>query len=351
MDFCKAFDKVSHHHLKLKLEYYGIRNKVLKWISSFLQERTQRVVCGGYTSDSENVISGVPQGTVLGPLLFLIYINDLPECISSMCSLFADDCLIYRKIESERDIKILQNDFKNLELWTKKWLMTFNTDKCEVIQISLKPLTPNSYTLYGKYLKEVTEAKYLGVTIDCKLSFTKHIDIVCKKANSTLAFIRRNLKSCQRQIKADAYLLYVRPILEYAAAVWAPHTRCDIERLEAVQRRAARFVMSNYNRTSSVTKMLNDLNWNSLCNRRQTSRLSLLYKILHNLVDVTLPSYIVPSTVFTIGHDQKFILPQSRIDTYKFSFFPNSIRLWNNLPPETVYAHTINKFCKLLIDN
>ena len=119
LDFCKAFDKVSHRHLKLKLEYYGIRNKVLKWISSFLQERTQRVVCGGYTSDSENVISGVPQGTVLGPLLFLIYINDLPECISSMCSLFADDCLIYRKIESERDIKILQNDFKNLELWAK----------------------------------------------------------------------------------------------------------------------------------------------------------------------------------------------------------------------------------------
>ena len=108
LDFCKAFDKVPHRHLKLKLEYYGVRNQALKWISSFLEERTQRVVCGGYTSDSVNVISGVPQGTVLGPLLFLIYINDLPECVSSMCSLFADDCLVYRRIESERDIKILQ---------------------------------------------------------------------------------------------------------------------------------------------------------------------------------------------------------------------------------------------------
>ena len=170
---------MSHRHLKLKLEYYGVRNQTLKWISSFLEDRTQCVVCGGYTSDPANVISDVPQGTVLGPLLFLIYINDLPECVSSMCSLFADDCLVYRKIESERDIEILQNDLTNLELWARKWLMTFNTDKCEVIQISLKPLTLNSYTLYGRHLKGVNEAKYLGVTIDCKLSFTKHIDIVC----------------------------------------------------------------------------------------------------------------------------------------------------------------------------
>ena len=286
-----------------------------------MEERTQCVICGGYTSDSANVISGVPQGTVLGPLLFLIYINDLPECVSSMCSLFADDCLVYRMIESERDIKILQNDLTNLELWARKWLMTFNTEKCEAIQLSLKPAIPNSYTLYGKHLKGATEAKYLGVTIDCKLSFAKHIDIVCKKANSMLAFIQRNLKSCQRQIKADAYLMYVRPILEYAVAVWTPHTKCDIDRLEAVQRRAARFVTSDYNRTSSsVTVMLDNLNWSTLISRRQKSRLCLLYKIIHNLVDVTLPSYITPATRFTRGHDQKFILPQPRINAYKFIF-------------------------------
>ena len=237
---------MPHCHSKLKPDYYRVRNQTLKWISSFLKEHTQCVVCGGYTSDLANVISGVPQGTVLGPLLFLIYINDLPECVSSMCSLFADDCLVYRRIESERDIEILQNDLSNLELWARKWLMSFNTDKSEVLQITLKPVTPSSYTLYGRHLKGVTETKYLGVTVDCKLSFTKHIDIVCKKANSTLALIRRNLKSCQHQIKADTYSIYVRPILEYAAVVWAPHTRCDIERLEAVQRRAARFVMSGY---------------------------------------------------------------------------------------------------------
>ena len=175
------------------------------------------------------------------------------------------------------------------------------------------------------------------------------INIVCKKANSTLAFIRWNLKPCQCQIKVEVYLVYVRPILEYAAVVWAPHTRCDIERLEAVQRwAAARFVMSDYNHTSSVTVMLQDLNWDTLSSRRQTSSLCLLYKILHNIVDVTLPSYITPSNRLTIGHDQKFILPQSRIDACKFNFFPKSIRLWNNLPIETVHAHAIDRFCNLL---
>jgi len=98
LDFCKVFDKVPHHHLKLKLEYYGIKNSVLQWISSFLHSHTQQVVCGGSISDPVNVTSGVSQGTVLGPLLFLIYINDLPDCITSSCGLFADDCLLYRKI-------------------------------------------------------------------------------------------------------------------------------------------------------------------------------------------------------------------------------------------------------------
>ena len=174
------------------------------------------------------------------------------------------------------------------------------------------------------------------------------------KANSMLAFIRWNLKSCQHQIKANAYLMYVRPILQYAAVVWAPHTKCDIDRLEAVQRRAARFVTSDYNRTSSVTVMLDNLNWSTLISRRQTSRLYLLYNIIHNLVDVTLPNYITPATRFTREHDPKFILPQPRIDAYKFNFFPDSIRLWNSLPLETVHAHTIDNFYKLrksFIDN
>ena len=149
LDFCKAFDKVSHRLLLHKLDHYGIRGSTLKWISSFLHGRSQRVVCNGCTSSSVSVTSGVPQGTVLGPLLFLIYINDLPKCVSSHCALFADDCLLYRKIKNKEDHQILQHDLHNLELWANKWLMSFNVSKCEVLRISLRNALEFSYILYN----------------------------------------------------------------------------------------------------------------------------------------------------------------------------------------------------------
>ena len=222
LDFCKAFDKVPHHLLLHKLDHYGIRGSTFKWISSFLSGRSQRVVCNGYTSAPVNVTSGVPQGTVLGPLLFLVYINDLPDTISSCCSLFADDCLLYRQIKNKNDQEILQHDLHNLEQWAKKWMMIFNVDKCQVLQTSLRNIFAFPYTLYNHFLENVNEAKYLGIVIDSKLNFNKHIDSVCKKANSALAFLKRNLSSCKCEMKSDAYLMYVRPILEYAACSWAP---------------------------------------------------------------------------------------------------------------------------------
>ena len=119
LDFSKAFDKVPHEHLILKLQYYGIRGNILDWISSFLSNRTQRVVCGGFASDPVDILSGVPQGTVLGPLLFLIYINDITDYVSSSYRLFADNCILYRQINSPTDAAILQNDLKELENWEK----------------------------------------------------------------------------------------------------------------------------------------------------------------------------------------------------------------------------------------
>ena len=191
LDLSKVFDKVSHRLLKLKLNFYGIKHQTYQWISSFLSKRTQCVVCGGHISAPIDIISGVPQGTVLGPLLFLLYINDLPECITSSCSLFADDCLLYRKIESAEDCRALQCDLSKIETWANKWLMTFNTTKYEVLQITLNsnPIQ-GSYYLYDHKLLCVAEAKYLGITLDSKLTFNKHIDVICKKANSVLSLLR-----------------------------------------------------------------------------------------------------------------------------------------------------------------
>ena len=349
LDFSKAFDKVSHKLLLLKLRYYGITGETINWIQSFLTNRKQQVVCDGSISEVVNVTSGVPQGSVLGPLLFLVFINDLPSCIKSTCRLFADDCLLYRQIHSKHDSDVLQNDLHCLEHWANKWFMQFNPIKCVVLTITHKVHpTVTHYTLYDQMLAHVQEAKYLGLTLDSKLTFNKHIECICKRANSALAFIRRNTHFCQRNIRADAYCTYVRPILEYAAFVWSPYTNININKLESVQRRAARYVMSDFNRYSSVGEMLSTLQWDSLKKRRDIQSLCVLYKILNGLIDVSLPECMIKNSLITRGHNKRFVTISSTVNSYKYSFFPRVVPQWNALPSVTVNAPTLQQFSTLV---
>ena len=216
-------------------------------VSDSLCHVTQRVLCEGETSDPAPVISGVPQGTVLGPLLFLVYINDLPDVVTSTPRLFADDCLLYRSISSKQDSQALQQDLNALQVWEQQWGMAFNPDKCEVITVTRKrkPIT-SYYTIHNTQLKTVSQGKYLGITIDSKLSFNPHIDNICKKANTTRAFISRNTKGCPRHFKSLAYTTFVRPLLEYSPTIWDPYTETNIKKLQSVQRRAARDVMDDW---------------------------------------------------------------------------------------------------------
>ena len=163
MDFSKAFDKVGHQRLLLKLGHYGVGGKTNRWIEAFLSNRTQRVVINGDHSYDTHVKSGVPQGSVLGPCLFLPYINDLPESLDSTARLFADDSLIYLTIRSRVETETLQNDLKKLELWDEKWLMEFNVKKCHVLRVICKqnPVV-HTYTLHGEVLETVDSAKYVS---------------------------------------------------------------------------------------------------------------------------------------------------------------------------------------------
>ena len=160
---------------------------------------------------------------------------------------YADNCILYRRIDSLYDTVILQSDLLRLEHWSKQWKMLFNIDKCTVLSVTLKqhPFCAE-YFLYRQHLALVSSASYLGVIIDTKLTFNNHLDHACKKANSVLAFLLRNFRLCQRKIKSDVYLTYVRPILEYAVSVWAPHIKRSIHKLESIQRRAAQFVMGDF---------------------------------------------------------------------------------------------------------
>ena len=353
LDFSKAFDKVPHTHLLHKLHHYGVRNQTLDWVAAFLRNRTQRVVCEGQTSRSVPVVSGVPQGTVLGPLLFLAYINDLPDVVSSTARLFADDCLLYRTISSHQDAECLQKDLDSLQKWETQWGMQFNPEKCEVVRITLKrrPVISN-YFIHNSALKTVGHAKYLGVTLDSKLSFNAHIDTICKKANSTRAFIMRNTKGCPRSLRSKAYSTFVRPTLEYASAAWDPHTIQNIKKIQSVQRLAARGVMDDWSRgcsaqpthtSGSPTTMQQLLGWEPLDERRAKTKATMMYKLAHDLIDI--PTHLlIPNTRPTRGHLCKYQVLSTRVKAYQYSFFPSAIILWNGLPEHLVSSPSLESF-------
>ena len=344
LDFSKAFDKVSHQRLLRKLHHYGVRASTLRWIQSFLGDRTQRVVVDGESSTTAPVTSGVPQGTVLGPLLFLVYINDLPSRVKATARLFADDCLLYRTVNSSDDVASLQQDLDNLQEWEHAWQMHFNPDKCEVIHITRRRARIElPYFIHGKALSTTKSAKYLGVTICDNLSWNTHISTICRKASNTTAFLRRNLSSCPRKIKATSYTTFVRPQLEYSSSVWDPHTQANIQKLEGVQRRAARFVTGNHNPTDSVTAMIDELGWESLQTRRQRAKLTMMFRISHSLVAIS-QSPLQHLGAATRGHQQRYRIPYCRTSVYKESFFPSSIRLWNALPDNITAVDSLEAF-------
>lgn len=348
LDFSKAFDKVPHARLLEKLAYYGVRNNTLKWISAFLSQRKQQVLLEGILSPEVDVVSGVPQGTVLGPLLFLTFINDLPDCVkSSSAKLFADDCLLFRKIVNHSDSDLLQADLTALEQWELTWQMSFNPSKCNVVRISprktttkqgkqrkkTKPLLEYNYKLHDHILEASSSSKYLGVTISNDLTWTQHIQATANRANRAVGFLRRNFRECTPAVKAATVKTMIRPVLEYASTVWDTTDAGDITELEMVQRRAARFVLNSYtDRTPGcVTDMLDTLGWEPLSQRRTNNRLIMLYRIVNNLVDINASDFFARTNTRTRGSQRLYQESTNHPVLYN-SFFPRTIRQWNNLP-------------------
>ncbi|XP_072039069.1 uncharacterized protein [Amphiura filiformis] len=347
----KAFDKVPHERLLNKLHHYGIRNNLHQWIRSFLSNRTQRVACEGNFSSPKEVLSGVPQGTVLGPLLFLTYINDLPDMLSNQVRLFADDCLVYSTVSNERDMDSLQADLKSLETWQETWKMSFNPSKCTVMEISLKRNPPHrDYIFCGQVLQQPNSNPYLGVQLDNKLNWGEHVTNTVNKANRTLGFLRRNLWFCPGEVKSTAYLTFVRPVLGDAAGAWDPYRAGLIKKIESVQRKAARFCTGGYQRESSVTQMLEDLGWDTLAVRRERNRLAMFYKIQNELVGINKEAYIQTSSAAGLrrNHHLHVEIPFIKKDVYKNSFFPRTGRAWNSLTQTTISAPSLDIFKKNL---
>ena len=176
LDFSKTFDKVPHKRLIYKLHYNGIRGPLLSWIESFVTNRSQSVVCEGKRSNPAQVTSVVPQGTVLGPLLFLLYVNDLPDNLKSSIRLFVDDALLYGIVSSVENGDQLQDDLRKLEVWQSKWQMSFNPAKCKTICLSTKKVPPQRKCVFcGAELEQVDSISYLGVILNNNLKWSNHV--------------------------------------------------------------------------------------------------------------------------------------------------------------------------------
>ena len=342
MDFAKAFDKVSHSLLIHKLQHYGISGNINNWIKNFLSNRRQAVVVDGATSSFVPVESGVPQGSVLGPSLFLLFINDLPKGLTSTTRLFADDTACHKEVTRASDQLELQKDLDRLARWEEMWLMSFHPDKCEVLQFGKR--WKSQYHLRTHSLHTTNKTKYLGVTISSDLKWKSHISDVATKANKTLGFLRRNLKVGSITTKSLAYKTLVRPQMEYACEVWDPHTDDSTQSLEKTQRRAARWAVNRYRQTSSVGDMLDQLQWPSLEERRRQTRLKTFIKYHKGDIKIDMtntPRLLNPGYNTRHSHCDQYAMESCSRDYRKFSFFPRTIKEFNQLPHEACVSGSV----------
>lgn len=347
LDFKKAFDTVPHQRLVNKLESYGIKGEVKTWITNFLNNRTQRVSVNGNLSNWADVTSGIPQGSVLGPVLFVIFINDLPNAVRSVVRIFADDTKMYGKATTTEDRVELQKDIDNLSKWSDNWQLKFNTNKCSVMHLGHN----NVRTVYHmndndgvhRDLKESVIEKDLGVHVDNKLSFHQHIDESVKKANRTLGLIKRTFISRDKMIIKKLYTTMVRPILEYGNSARIHQYAGDTDRIEKVQRRATK--MCSQLRELPYERRLKEMKLPSMHYRRERGDMIEVYKILtgKNKVD---QERLLPLNTSdrTRGHNLRLTKKRSRLNIRKCSFGLRVVNNWNALPDWVVNATDVNDF-------
>ncbi|MCG8047037.1 MAG: reverse transcriptase domain-containing protein [Candidatus Thiodiazotropha endolucinida] len=350
LDFKKAFDKVPHQRLLKKLQGYGISGHIHEWVKDFLSDRKQRVVVNGSQSDWSNVSSGIPQGSVLGPVLFLIYINDLPDVITAFVKLFADDAKVYDVVRRRDPIDTatnkIQSSLNGSVKWAEDWLMFFNPTKCHHLQVGNFEI-PTTYTMKsGAETHEIIKVKHekdLGVTIDSKLTFREHITTKVNLANRNLGIIFRTFTYLDQEIFLNLYKSLVRPHLEYSTPVWSPFYKKDRIIIENVQRRATRLVPSLKGLT--YTQRLKQLGLPTLEYRRERADLIQVYKIIHN-IDIVEKDKLFKPTQYgaTRGHSYKLYKKRSRLNVRANSFGNRIINTWNQLPETVVNAPSVNAF-------
>ena len=344
MDFQKAFDSVPHRRLIAKLKAYGIDKRVIEWVKDFLRDRKQRVVVNGAASQWKPVTSGVPQGSVLGPVLFVIYINDLPSSIQSDVYVFADDTKIFRIITEDPDRVQLQTDLDSVSTWSDTWLLRLNPEKCKHLSITKKGSSVVNYKIGDLVVEEIQEEKDLGVTIDSTLEFQTHISDKVKKANSMLAIIKRTFLDLNKEVLLPLYKALVRSHLEFASSVWCPYKVKYIEKIESVQRRATKLVPGL--KELSYEERLRALKLPTLVYRRHRGDMIEVYKLVHGIYDDTAEPIVQfwNNKYKSRGNSLKLFPHMCHSEKRKNSFTLRAVKAWNGLPEDVVRAPSVNSF-------
>lgn len=340
LDFFRAFDRVPHGRLLHKLDHLGIRGHILSWIKAFLSDRSFRVRAGECFSSSRPVLSGVPQGSVLGPILFLLYIADLPMNIKSQCSQFADDTKIFGNPNNSS--YQLQSDLDSLTHWCNEWQLPLNIEKCVVLHMG--PNNPHRrYSLRGIPIPVARNHSDLGLIVTDNLNWSDHILHCVNKTKKSIFLIKRAFGRCDPSTCATLYKMYVRPILEFAGPVWCPVLCRDSSLLEKVQRSVTRLPYGIAR--PSYEERLSLMHLSTFADRRTRGDLLIVFRALRGLFGVDIKH------LFSINSDDRlrghaFKLRKENFRTVQRQhFLPNRVfAVWNALPASIVDSVSVNAF-------
>ena len=310
--------------------------------------RAQQVVLNGVSSSCHSVTSGVPQGSVLGPILFLIFINDLPENLRCTVSLFADDVKILSCVNNTQNKEHLQDDINNLCNWCTEWQMKLNVDKCKVMHMG-RTNPGNKYFLSSNSehsnLTTTIAEKDLGVLFDNELRFSQHIQQKVNKGMKMAGLITRSLEYLDKESFLYLFKSLVRPHIEYCMPIWKPKLRRDKIAIENVLRQSSKWIPGLEN--LEYEDRLRMLTLPSMSYRHDCGDMIEVFKILHGFYDIN-PYPMILDKSTTRGHSYKLVKPFCRCTTRKDMFFNRIINNWNSLPSNVVNALSLNEFKNLL---
>ena len=347
-DISKAFDRVWHRGLLYKLQSVGISGLLLQWFTDYLHNRKQRVVLPGAHSDWTSVKAGVPQGSILGPLFFLLYINDIVENINSSIRLFADDTSLYIIVDNPTEAaNQLNSDLSKIHQWATKWLVKFNSAKSESVIFSRKHDKPYHppVLLNQKQVIEVSSHKHLGLVFSNDCSWHEHLDYIKTKAWSRINIMRKLKFKLDRRSLQTIYFSFIRPLLEYADVVWDNCTQYEVNDLEKIQNEAARIV-SGATKLVSINSLLLETGWETLSSRRKKHKLKLFFKMKNDLSPAYLSSLVPPTVGSTVLQHTHYVTRQTYI-LYVLSH--NSILTHSYYPLYVIGMSSLKKYVLLQV--